>query len=628
MTMVAPATAGQLQAEGTRVAVIGAGRMGMSLAQWLAFSGVPVTLCSRHQESLQSFRHSIEKHFAGKARRGRMSEAERRQSLESVRTVQSHEELEDADFVIECVVEDLAVKRALFQELGRGRGGERILCSNTSSLPVSEIARDAVHPDRIVGTHFFQPVRFTSVVEIVPGRETGSETVARVEKLLRGAGKTPVRVQDCPGFLVNRILAAYLLAAARMAREGVASPERIDRALRDWGMQLGPFEIMKLVGVDLVLQIARGLSAAYGERFRFDDVVEGLDPGSWLAATPGVDENQDGNGSDESIVERALLPLVEEAQSCLREGVASAEDMELAAVACLRMPKGPLALARERGIEASLPARPRPASAPHLDVQIEQRVAIVTLKNPPANSLTSRLMEDFLRLLDGAELDSVSAVVIVGAGRVFSAGVDPMELGGLRSAEEGYLRSRHGQELLERIEGGSKLMIAAINGLCLGGGLELALACHFRFCSDRARLGLPEVQLGLIPGLGGTQRLPRLVGLSRALDLVLIGDTIKAERALQIGLVDRIVSRNEVLDEARGYARRLARRDPSVVAAVLRTLRDGARLPMEAGLELEAETFGRLAEARIGPKSSDGTRARLEWQFVDEHGGRHEHGEN
>ena len=130
--------------------------------------------------------------------------------------------------------------------------------------------------------------------------------------------------------------------------------------------------------------------------------------------------------------------------------------------------------------------------------------------------------------------------------------------------------------------------------------MELALACHIRFCGDRARLGLPEVQLGIIPGLGGTQRLPRLVGLSRALDLILTGETIGAERAFQIGLVDRIVSRKDVLEEAVALARRLAGRDPSVVDAVLRTVRDGMELPIEAGLELEAKAFGRLAGTRAG----------------------------
>ncbi len=411
-------------------------------------------------------------------------------------------------------------------------------------------------------------------------------------------------------------------------------------------MQLGPFEVMKLVGVDLVVKIAWRLSAAYGERFRLDDLAEGAesihiekwlesDPERYDAETRGgntCDGDEQRRSQDAPIVDQIILPLIQEALACLREGVASADDLELAAVECLRMPIGPLALARKRGIAgpetlaegpaagegpaptdtlAAFPNR-RPVAAREpmaskgvpssssLDVQIERQVAILTLNNPPANSLTIRLLGDFLQLLDRAELDGVRAVVIVGAGRVFSTGVDPTELGTLRSAEEGRLRSRQGQELLSRIERASTPVIAAINGLCLGGGLELALACHIRFCGDRARLGLPEVQLGIIPGLGGTQRLPRLVGLSRALDLILTGETIGAERAFQIGLVDRIVSRKDVLEEAVALARRLAGRDPSVVDAVLRTVRDGMELPIEAGLELEAKAFGRLAGTRAG----------------------------
>lgn len=600
--------------------------MGTTIAQWLSFSGVAVTLCSRSQESLESFRRDLEKHYAGKVRRGRMSEAERSVRLERLRTGRSYEALEDASFIIECVVEDLEAKKAVFRELGRKDGAGRVLCSNTSSLSVSEIGRASGLPDQLLGTHFFQPVRFTSVVEVVPGRETSAEAVTRVETLLRSLGKTPLRVQDCPGFLVNRLLAVYLLAAARLARAETASPERIDRALREWGMQIGPFEVMKLVGVHLVLDVARRLGAAYGERFRIHELVEGIEIGSWLGNDRGnhATEALSGNGrggneerraETEAIVDQTIRPLVEEALLCLGEGVASAEDIELAAVECLRLPKGPLALARERGIV--LPPerhveRPVVVASPGskgtrggafpscLELQVESGVALLTLNNPPANSLTSQLLADFLHMLDRAELEGARAVVIVGAGRVFSTGVDPAELGALGSAEEYRLRSRQGQELLRRIERARAPLIAAINGLCLGGGMELALACHLRFCSTRARLGLPEVQLGIIPGLGGTQRLPRLVGVSRALDLILTGDTIDAERALQIGLVDRIVSRREVLMEALAFARRLARLDRALVDAVLRTVCEGARLPLDEGLELEAQSFGRLAGARTG----------------------------
>jgi len=141
-----------------------------------------------------------------------------------------------------------------------------------------------------------------------------------------------------------------------------------------------------------------------------------------------------------------------------------------------------------------------------------------------------------------------------------------------------------------------KPVIAAINGLCLGGGLELALACHLRFCSDKARLGLPEVTLGLIPGMGGTQRLPRLVGISKALDLILTGDTIKAEVARDVGLVDRVVAADQVVSEAVKFAQRLATRGTEVIAAAVESVVQGTRLSLEQGLTLEAEAFGRLCE--------------------------------
>jgi hypothetical protein len=190
-------------------------------------------------------------------------------------------------------------------------------------------------------------------------------------------------------------------------------------------MQLGPFEVIKLVGFDLVLDVARRLSSVYGERFRLDELPAGLDVGTWLDGAPGDDtaETQspdEGRPGDETIVDQTILPLVREALSCVREGVASAEDTELAAIECLRMPRGPLALAQERGIApAPESANPRLALAreplgPGLDVEIDGRVAVLTLNNPPANALTSRLLEDFLKLLDRAELDGVRAVVIVG----------------------------------------------------------------------------------------------------------------------------------------------------------------------------------------------------------------------
>jgi enoyl-CoA hydratase len=233
----------------------------------------------------------------------------------------------------------------------------------------------------------------------------------------------------------------------------------------------------------------------------------------------------------------------------------------------------------------------------YIQIEIEEGIGIVGLNNPPSNFLSRRLVEELMEIFQRFSTDTLRAIIVTGTGKIFSPGVDPAEISQLKSAAEGKEAASAGQEILNQVERSRKPVIAAINGLCLGGGLELAMACHLRFCSDRARLGLPEITLGLIPGLGGTQRLSRLVGIPRALDLILTGDTIKAEEAREIGLVDRVVPADEVLKEAVKFTKRLVKREPGAVAAALESIIEGSKLSLEEGLKLEAEAFGRLCES-------------------------------
>ena len=229
-----------------------------------------------------------------------------------------------------------------------------------------------------------------------------------------------------------------------------------------------------------------------------------------------------------------------------------------------------------------------------LRAEVLDAVGVVTLCQPPGNSLTLGVARELAAIIEGFSGDEVRAIVLTGQGRVFSVGVAPENLDEIRSAHAGRQVAAEGQEMLGRLERSSTPVIAAINGLCLGGGLELAMACHLRFCSDRARLGLPELSLGLIPGLGGTQRLPRIVGVSRALRLILTGDTIAAAEAREIGLVDQVVSRDELMTVVMRFARRLATRSREAVAAALETTVRGAALELAEGLAIEADAFGRL----------------------------------
>lgn len=234
-----------------------------------------------------------------------------------------------------------------------------------------------------------------------------------------------------------------------------------------------------------------------------------------------------------------------------------------------------------------------------------------TLSRPEAlNALNSALLADLDALLARFTQDgAVRGMILIGHGeKAFVAGADIKELSALDAA--GALAySRRGQELFQRIESSGKPVIAAVNGFALGGGLELALACHLRVFSKNAKVGLPEVSLGAIPGYGGTQRLARIVGLGRALEMIATGDPIGADEAHRIGLANRVVEQAELLDACRAIAARISQRGARAVADAFSVALRGADLPLAKGLELEAEHFGRLADSHDW---KEGTRAFLE----------------
>lgn len=230
---------------------------------------------------------------------------------------------------------------------------------------------------------------------------------------------------------------------------------------------------------------------------------------------------------------------------------------------------------------------------------VSHRIARVTLHAPPANLLTHAFLKELEQVFGELEVDEyVRVVVLTGFDRFFSAGADIRELSHLNSKDGGSEFSGRGQACLNRIERFDKPVIAAMNGICLGGGLELAMACHLRIAAAGISLGLPEIKLGVIPGFGGTQRLTRIVGPSKATELILTGDRITAEEALAIGLVNRVVPATDVLKDAEMLAGTIAARGRLATQAALRAIRVGLDSPISEGLAREAELFGDLCETR------------------------------
>ena len=227
-------------------------------------------------------------------------------------------------------------------------------------------------------------------------------------------------------------------------------------------------------------------------------------------------------------------------------------------------------------------------------VSVDRRddgVALVQLDRPKANALSVALLEELAEIARALHADPPGAVVLWGGPRIFAAGADISEFGG---PEEARRVGRHFLGTLDAWATIPRVTIAAVNGFALGGGCELALACDLRVAADDARFGQPEILLGIIPGGGGTQRLPRLVGPSRAKDMVLTGRQVPADEALRIGLADRVVPANEVHDAALAWAAEFARGPLVAHALAKRAIDDGLDGPLAAGLELEQELFGEV----------------------------------
>jgi len=234
-----------------------------------------------------------------------------------------------------------------------------------------------------------------------------------------------------------------------------------------------------------------------------------------------------------------------------------------------------------------------------LNVTIESKVATVTINNPPVNALSADVLKELESTLEElGKNPEAKVIVLTGTGPVFVAGADIKQIAQIKNGEDARKAAGAGQRIFLEIERMTKPVIAAINGVCLGGGMELAMACHIRVCSDRARLGQPEIGLGFIPGFGGTQRMPRLVGAGKALEWILTADNIPPQDAKTLGLVNHVVPEAEVLRQAVGLAKKIAVKPAVAIAQALKAVTEGLqKTSMDEAMALELEGFAACCES-------------------------------
>ena len=360
-----------------KAGVVGAGTMGGEIAQVITYSGLPVVLKDIDQEMLDKGVEKARSIYQRRVDKGKMSEGEMQSKLDLITPTLTYDEFEDVDIVIEAVPEKMGIKRAVFEELEKVCPEQTIFASNTSALSISEMGAATDKPHKVIGMHFFNPASVMKLVEVIPGLDTDQETVDDVVMFAESLRKLPVVVQECPGFLVNRLLMPYLNEATKALEEGAATATEIDQAVVAWGMPMGPFTLMDMLGIDVCGHVGEYLYSEYGERMRpaslFFKLVEagrmGEKSGAGFYDHPGG-ESDAVNGMIKELqesgavpagtkfsIERLMYPLINEAALCIQENIASITDIDMSMVAGTGMTYGgervgPLVIADKIGLDA------------------------------------------------------------------------------------------------------------------------------------------------------------------------------------------------------------------------------------------------------------------------------------
>jgi len=632
----------------TTISVLGAGNMGHGIAEVAAIAGYDVVLRDIEEELVQDGYEQVEWSLNKLAEKDRMTEEEAEAALERITPLVDLEDaVADADVVIEAVPEVMDIKKEVYQEIDEYAPEEAIFATNTSSLSITDLSEVTDRPEQFCGMHFFNPPVRMDLVEVVSGAHTSGETLDAIEDLAVSMDKTPVRVRkDVPGFIVNRILVPLMNEAAWLVHDDVASIAEVDSTTKfDVGLPMGSFELADYVGIDVGYHVLDYMNDEVGERYEpcplMVEKVEAEQYGQ--KSGTGFYDYEDGDGADvpmdeadETVKARLLAALANEVAYLIGADVASAEEIDTAVKLGGRWPKGPAKMADEYGlaelyevIQEAHESNGHPRYEPyeHFAEFAEQggfyddsddseeaavdfetitlsypgeKVAHIELDRPQQmNSISLELIEELDTAIDVVEDDnSVRSLLLTGAGdRAFSAGADFMSIAGSGADPfEAVELSKFGQETFGRLEEIEMPVVAAIDGYCLGGGMELATCADVRVATSRSEFGQPEFNLGLLPGWGGTQRLQRIVGMGRAKEIIFTAERYPAEEMEGFGFVNEVYEPGEFEEKAQQYAAKLAGGPPLAMRYTKRAMNKGWD-DHETGLEVESMGFGHVVNS-------------------------------
>lgn len=634
-----------------KIAVIGAGLMGHGIAEVFAIKGYQVSLYDVYEEALKKAKDGIENSLQRMVKSGRMSETDAVAAGDRIRfSSDLPQTVSDADLIVEAVPESVELKHRVIKEIEESCRQDAVIATNTSNIRITELASVSARPQNIVGMHFFNPPIRMQLVEVVKGEKTSDESFAAVADLTAKIGKSAVKVlKDTPGFVVNRVRAPEMLLFCMMLDNNVAPPAEIDKFAKSQGLPMGPYELMDYVGIDTAVHslnyYSKELSPDYAKCQIFRKMVGenklGRKTGEGFYIWEGDKAKiPDAKATDKVQLLDVLALEVNEAVKLIEDGVSSPDDIENGVKLGYNMPFGPIAVAQgltnkeikekleslyekfqvsvfkpaksieqgllkeaiagklgpaeEKKAEAAIPLGETPAGDRKVNVIRSGMVATIELSNGRLNLLSQDLIGELDEAITEISTDrEVRVVVIRGRGDNFSAGMDLSQF--VTSPVDVLEGSRRGQKVFKKLTEMPQITIAMVRGYALGGGMELSLAADMRFATPDAQFGQTEVLRGLVPGWGGSQRLTRLTGFSRAAYLVLSGDRISGKDACDYGIVLNNFSGEAIADEVMKLAARLSETvSPSAARVAKMLLYKGSEVPLDDGLDMEALSTGLL----------------------------------
>ena len=624
------------------ITVLGAGTMGHGIAEVAALAGYDVRLRDINEELVEDGYEQIEWSLNKLAEKDRISEEARDAAIDSVTpVVDMADAVEETDVVIEAIVENMDIKKDVYGEVSEHAPEHTIFASNTSSLSITELSEATDRPEQFCGMHFFNPPIRMDLVEVIRGEHTADETMDVIVDLAEAFDKTPVRVRkDAPGFIVNRVLVPLMNEACWIVDADDATIAEVDSTTKyDMGLPMGAFELGDQVGIDVTYHVLEYMYNVLGEPYEPAALLEQRVEAEELGKKTGKGfyDYEAGDGADvpadqasDEVRTRLTAVLANETGKLVGNEVAPIEDIDEAVKLGGRWPQGPGKLCDEAGLdslvetleslhdetgharyevsdglyEAAEEGGFYGGDADEEGVEFEtirieypgEMVGHIVLDRPhQLNTVSLEMIEEFGQAVDTLEDDDdVRAILVSGAGdRAFSAGADALGMASKANPIDAIELSRAGQQAWGKLESCSMPTVAAIDGYCLGGGMELATCADMRIATERSTFGQPEFNLGLLPGWGGTQRLKHLIGESRAREIIFTADHYDAETLHEWGFVNRLVGNDDLDSEAVALAEKLAAGPPLAMEYTKKAMLAG-RDDTDAGLETEAFAFGHL----------------------------------